>query len=467
MPDGKRIIVVGGGPGGYVAAIRAAQLGAAVTLVEASEVGGTCLNQGCIPSKALLHHVEVMETIRRASEFGIELEGKPTFHLGKVLERKRKVVALQVRGIHSLLKAHRIRYLRGRGTLRDRRTVHVAGEAGEETLNADAIILATGSVPFAPSLFQFDGSKVITSTEALNPETVPPRLLIVGAGVEGSEFAFLYRGLGSEVTLVEIKPRVLPTEDEDISALVHREMKKRDIRLLVGRKVVRVSFKGEGVAATLDDGTEIEADRILVSAGRKPLAEGLGLETAGISVGPRGEVPVNEQMETKVPGIYAVGDLVGGVMLAHVASMEGKVAAHNAATESGERKTMAYDVIPAGIFTIPEIGTVGLKEWEASERGIRTRLGKFLYRALGRSHTMGEITGMVKIITDSGTGKIVGVHILGPHATDLIHEAALAMRFGARAEDVAGMIHAHPTFPEVFMEAAEDVTGEAVHTVKG
>jgi dihydrolipoamide dehydrogenase len=466
MAEGKRIIVIGGGPGGYVAAIRAAQLGADVTVVEAAELGGACLNHGCIPSKTLLHNVEVMETVRRASEFGIELDGKPAFRLDRILERKRKVVELQVRGIHSIFKAHRVRTIRARGTLVDSRRVRVAGESGEEILPADAIILATGSAPFTPSLFPFDGSKIITSKEALSPESIPGRLLIIGAGVEGSEFAFLYRGMGSEVTLLEIKPRVLHTEDEEVSALIQREMKKRDIRLYTGQKVERVESGDGVVAATLGDGTEITADRVLVSIGRKPATAGLGLEAAGVAVGERGEVPVNERMETNIPGIYAIGDMVGRVMLAHVASMEGKVAAHNAVSAGSGPKTMSYDVIPAGIFTIPEVGTVGLKDWEASERGIRTRVGRFLYRALGRSHTIGEITGMVKVITEAEGGRIVGVHIVGPHASDMVHEAAMAMRFGARAEDVAGMIHAHPTFPEVFMEAAEDVSGEAIHTVK-
>jgi dihydrolipoamide dehydrogenase len=466
MAEGRSIVIIGAGPGGYVAAIRAAQLGGRVTLIEAQEVGGTCLNQGCIPSKALIYDVEVMDLIRRAAEFGIEIQGEPRFNPERMIERKRKVVETQVRGIHSLLKSWGVRYMKGRGRLLDGRTVAVAGPDGtEERLSAGRIILATGSIPIKPDLFPFDGEKIITSEEALMLKSIPARLLIIGAGVEGCEFAFLYRGLGSDVTLVEMKPRALHTEDEEISAMVEREMNKRAIKLHAGVRVEKVERRGPELVAVLSDGREIASDQILVSIGRRMSTDGLGLDRAGVSVGARGEVIVNERMETNTPGIYAIGDLVARMMLAHVASAEGKIAAHNA-VGAGDPKAMDYRVVPAGIFTQPEIGTVGLKDWEAAKQGLKIKVGRFLFRALGRAHTLGEITGVIKVITDAATRQILGVHIIGPHASDLIHEAALAMRLGATSEDLAHLIHAHPTLMEGIMEAAEDVRGMSIHTLK-
>lgn len=466
MGNGKQIIIIGAGPGGYVAAIRAAQLGGRVTLVEAQEVGGTCLNQGCIPSKALIHDVEVMGLIRRADEFGIEIRGEARFDTARMIERKKKVIETQVRGIHSLLKSWGVQYLAGRGSLLDARTVSVMSPEGkEERLEADRIILATGSKPLKPSIFPFDGEKIMTSEEALMPSNIPARLLIVGAGVEGCEFAFLYQGLGAIVTLVEMKPRALHTEDEEISALVEREMNKKAIKLYTGVQVERVESRDQEFVAILNNGQEVVADRVLVSVGRRMNTEGLALEKARVAVGPRGEVVVNERMETTAPGIYAIGDVTGRILLAHVASTEGKVAAYNA-MEADKPRVMDYRVVPAGIFTLPEIGTVGLKDWEAAQQGLKIKVGRFPFRALGRAHTMGETTGLVKIIADATNNQILGVHIFGPHASDLIHETALAMRLGATTEDLAHLIHAHPTFAEGIMEAAEDVRETAIHLVK-
>ena len=459
--------MIGGGPGGYVAAIRAAQLGAQVYLIESEEVGGICLNHGCIPSKTLIHNIEVMDLIRRSKEFGIRVQGEPEFDLAQINERKQKVIQVQVKGIRSLLKSYSILTIKGRGSVKNERTVLIKKEDGEEEIvDTDRIVLATGSVPMRPSVFPFEAGKVITSEEALNLKGIPKRMLIVGAGVEGSEFAFVYTGLGSDVTIVESKNRVLPGEDEDMSDLVQREMKKRGMSVYTGIGVKSVLNEEQVIRVVLDNGEEISINQVLVSVGRKPRSNDLGLDTIGIKLGARAEVLVNENMETSVPGIYAIGDMVDKMMLAHVASMEGKLAAWNALADSDDKQAMNYEIVPAGIFTIPEIGTVGLKDWQAAERGIKVRVGRFPYRALGRSHTMGEITGLVKVIAKEKDNSIIGVHILGSHASDLVHEAAMAMKFNGKADDISELIHAHPTFPEGLMEATEDVLGRAVHTLK-
>jgi dihydrolipoamide dehydrogenase len=463
MATSPRIVVIGAGPGGYVAAIRAAQLGAQVSLIEEREVGGTCLNKGCIPSKALIYNAEVLGLLRRAEEFGVRVTHEAAFDVTRMLERKQRIVQTQVRGIHSLLKSWGVSLIKGRGRLVGPRAVEVADAGGTlKRLETDRIILATGSKPIKPPLFPFDGERVITSEEALEPRVLPKSLLIVGAGIEGCEFGFLYRALGASVTMVEMKDRPLATEDEEVSALIAREMKKRGIDLHLGLRVEKVAAEPARVVATLSDGRTVEAERLLVSIGRTMNTDGLGLDEAGVALGKRREIIVNEQMETKAPGIYAIGDSVGRIMLAHVASAEGKIAAANAVAEQGDR-SMNYEVVPAGIFTQPEIGTVGLKEWEAAERGLKVRVGRYPFRALGRAHAMDEIAGFVKVIADSETGRILGAHIVGPHASDLIHEAAIAMRLGGKASDLAEMIHAHPTLPEAIMEAAEDVQGTAIH----
>jgi len=463
MGAGPRIAVIGAGPGGYVAAIRAAQLGARVSLIEEQEVGGTCLNNGCIPSKALIFNAEVVERLKHAEEFGVRVISEPTYDVTRMLERKQRIVQSQVRGIHALLKSWGVSLIKGRGRMMGPRAIEMIEAGGTaQRMEVDRVILATGSKPIKPPIFPFDGERVITSEQALEPRVLPDHLLIVGAGVEGCEFGFLYRALGVSVTMVEMKNRPLATEDEDISSLVQREMNKRGIKLHLGVRVEKAAIESTQVVLTLSDGQTISADRVLVSIGRRMNTEGLGLEEAGVVLGKRGEILVDQRMETRAPGVFAIGDAVGRIMLAHVASAEGKVAAANAVADQGSH-SMDYAVVPAGIFTLPEIGTVGLKEWEAVEQGLEIRVGRYPFRALGRAHTMDEIVGIVKVITERETDRILGVHILGPHASDLVHEAAIAMRLGGKASDIAGMIHAHPTLAEAMMEAAEDVHGSAIH----
>lgn len=469
MGPRRRIVVIGAGPGGYVAAIRAAQLGAQVSLIEEQEVGGTCLNKGCIPSKALLYNAEVLGLLKRAEDYGIRLTSDPKVDLTRIMERKQQIIQKQIRGIQSLLKSWGVTLIRGRGRMRGPRTIEVEDPGGpSKQIEAERIILATGSKPAKPPIFPFDSDQVITSEEALEPRVLPKSLLIIGAGVEGCEFGFLYASLGVSVVMVEIETRVLTTEDEEVSSVIRREMERRGIRLNLGMRVAKLVPEGSEVVATLDNGQVIRTERVLVSIGRKMNTDGIGLEEAGVALGKQGEIIVNKKMETGMAGVYAIGDATGGILLAHVASMEGRIAAANAVAESDTGagavgESMDYRVVPAGIFTMPEIGTVGLKEWEAREKGIKLQVGRYPFRALGRAHTMDETVGLAKVITEAGTNRILGVHIVGPHASDLIHEAALAMRLDARASDIAEMIHAHPTLPEAFMEAAEDSYGTAIH----
>lgn len=470
--DPKHIAILGAGPGGYVAAIRAAQLGARVTVVEQQALGGVCLNWGCIPSKALLAVVELGDKAKKAADFGLQLGGSVTYDLARMVARKNKVVEGLVKGIATLFKTWGIEQLDGTGELLDARTLRVRRrDGGEVSVRADALILATGSSwPNLP-LFPVDGQVIITSKQALDQTAVPASLVIVGGGVEGCEFAALYSGLGSRVTLVELMPRVLPLEDEEISAFMERELKKRGVEIRTGLGVEQVSRSGGGVTATLKDGRTLAADQLLVSIGRGFNTKGIGLERAGIRLGRRGEIEVNDRMETNVPGVYAIGDVVGKAMLAHVASAQGKVAVDNIL---GRPRDMNYRVVPAGIFTLPEIGRVGLTEEEARARSAEAgghpesdiHVGRFRYMGLGKAQGTGETTGLFKVIADGKTGALLGVHIVGAHAADLVHEAALAMEVGATAADVAGMIHAHPTLSEGLMEAAEDVEGLAIHLAR-
>ncbi len=464
MPDVKRIAIIGAGTGGYVAAIRAAQLGAQVTLVESAAVGGLCLNWGCIPSKSLLACAELGQKIKKAGEFGITITGTVSYDLARMVERKNKIVAGLVKGVRTLLKTWNVELVEGRGVLADAKTVRVVKPDGTDTtLRADAVILGTGTTPPSPPNLPIDGTHVITSREALDLTTIPENLLIIGGGVEGCEFASLFSTLGTKVTLMEMLPRILPAEDEEVVALLTAELQKQGVRIQTGVRVEKVAVGADGVTATLADGSAVTVSKVLVSIGRRFNTGGLGLAQAGVSLGRRGEILVNERMETTAPGVYAIGDVVGKALLAHVASAQGKVAVRNIL---GHPTTMRYDVIPAGIFTFPEIGRVGLTEQEAKQQGLEIKVGKFRPIGLGKAHVSGETTGLMKVITDAKTGRIVGVHLVGAHAADLIHEAAVAMQMGATAETLAQTVHAHPTMPEGLMEAAEDVEGLAIHLAR-
>lgn len=459
-----RLTIIGAGPGGYVAAIKAAQSGASVTVIEDTDVGGTCLNRGCIPTKALVASSEMLAKARESDKFGIEISGgiKPNF--SKIIERKNRIVSTQVKGIRGLFKSWGVVLKEGRGSLVSANEVEITLKDGSTgKFDSDRIIIATGSRPARIPGFPFDGENIITSDEALELTEIPQSLLIIGAGVIGCEFACIYRELGSEVTMVEMLPRAVATEDQEVSSLLEKEFRKKKIRLHTGVKVEKVEKKDDGVHVFLSDGKELIAEKVLVSIGRSLNSDNIGLEKAGVSRGARGEITVNEKMETNIPGIYAIGDVTGGMMLAHIASKQGIIAAQNAV---GMNDVMDYSVVPAAIFTSPEIASVGLREHQAEEKGLKFRTGRFPFRALGKAHAIGEIAGFIKIISEESSDKILGVHIIGPHASDLIHEAAVALKAGLTARDIAGTIHAHPTLSEGVMESAEDVHGEAIHAAK-
>ena len=468
----RHIIILGGGPGGYVAAIRAAQLGAQVTVVERDALGGVCLNCGCIPSKALLSVVELGDKARKAADVGLLLEGPIRYDLTRMVARKNKVVDGLVKGIATLFKTWNITVLQGSGELIDARTVRVAKRDGSDTaVSGDAIVIATGSSwPNLP-LFPVDGKQIITSRDALDAERAPATLLIVGGGVEGCEFAALFSGMGTGVVMVEMMPRILPLEDEEVSATMSRELAKRGVTIHVGTTVEKVERRDGSVRALLKNGTSVETEQVLVSVGRGLNSKGIGLERVGVALGTRGEIVVDAHMETTVPGVYAIGDVVGKAMLAHVASAQGKIAVENIL---GQRREMDYRVVPAGIFTLPEIGRVGLTEQQAREeargRGdnpeTAVAVGRFRYSGLGKAQGTGDTAGFFKIVVDAGNGRILGAHIVGAHATDLIHELALAMEARLTVSQIADMIHAHPTFAEGILEAAEDVTGMAIHLAR-
>ena len=468
----NHLAILGAGPGGYVAAIRAAQLGARVTVIENQALGGVCLNWGCIPSKALLSVVELGDKAKKAKDFGIQLGGPVTYDPAVMVARKNKVVATLVKGIATLFKTWNIEHVEGTGELLDARTIRVTKPDGTETrVVADGVIIATGSSwPNLP-LFPIDGTQIITSKQALDLSRIPVSLLIVGGGVEGCEFASLYSGLGTQVTLVELVPRLLPLEDEEISQMMERELKKRGVDIRTGVTVDQIVRQPDLVTAHLRDGLSLNVEQVLVSVGRGFNSRGIGLEKAGVQVGPRGEIVVNDRMETNVPGVYAIGDVVGKAMLAHVASAQGKVAVENF---MGRPRTIDYDVIPTGIFTLPEIGRVGLTEQQARDRCVAAgkdpqqsvKVGRFRYGGLGKAQATGDIQGLLKVVADAESDRILGVHILGAHAADLVHEAALAMHLGATVSRVAEMIHAHPTLAEGLMEAMEDVHGHAIHLAR-
>ncbi|GAB4540287.1 MAG: dihydrolipoyl dehydrogenase [Thermodesulfovibrionia bacterium] len=460
-----KIAILGAGPGGYVAAIRAAQLGADVTVIEETEVGGTCLNRGCIPTKTLIASADVLSKAKSAGDFGLQLNGSIEPDIQKIIERKDKVVSIQVKGIRGLFKSWGIRCIDGRGFMVSPKSIMVTTKDGsKEEVTADRVIIATGSRPANIPTFPFDGKNILSSDDALRIDNIPSSILIIGAGVIGCEFAFIFREFGSDVTMVEMLSHAVSTEDEEISSILERELKKRKIRLFTDVKVESVEIKdGGGVSARLSNGNIIEAEKVLVSIGRAINSDNIGIEDIGIKKGQRGEIIVDNRMQTNIEGVYAIGDVVGGLMLAHVASREGIVAAENA---MGGNRQIDYGVVPSAIFANPEIASVGMRERDAIQKGIKVRIGRFQFRALGKAHAMGEIVGMIKLIADDETDRLLGAHIIGAHASDLIHEAAIAIKNGLTARDIAHTIHAHPTLSEGIMEASEDIHGNAIHVPK-
>ncbi len=450
------VVVIGGGPGGYPAAIRVAQLGGKVTIIEKDEFGGTCLNRGCIPTKALLQSAGMYHDAKASETFGIKTSGIE-IDFPAVMARKNTVVKQLVGGLGGILKSHGMTIVKGTGQIIDANTVKVA-ESGEE-IKCDKIIIATGSVP---SKVPIDGiDNCITSDEALNLEALPKSILIIGGGVIGMEFAQIMNRMDVEVTVVEMMPQILPTEDAEIAKNFAGMAQKSGIEIHTNTSVSKIEAKGKKKVVTFGDKTK-EVEMVLVAVGRAPYTEGLGLDKAGVAM-EKGFVKVNECLETGVKGIYAIGDAIGNYMLAHVATAEGETAAVNVL---GQQKRMDYRSVPRGVYTTPEVASVGMTEQEAKDKYGEVEIGRFPFVGCGKALVINETEGLVKIIADKKYGEVLGVAILGPHATDLINEAALAIQMEATFEEMAHTIHAHPTIAESIMEAALDVDAKAIHMPK-
>ena len=460
--QGTQVAVIGGGPGGYVAAMRAAQLGLEVLLVEREQLGGVCLNWGCIPSKALIHAAGLKAEIEHAAAFGITA-GPVIIDLAKLMAWKTGVVDRLRAGVVTLMKQHKIEVVAGTARLTGDRDFVVEGADSRHRYEFEHLVLATGSSAFEPPGLARDGGLLIDSKDALSLDAIPGRLAVIGAGAVGLELGTVYAKLGSQVTVLELGERLLPMLDPQVARVMAGALKKLGVTLLLGTTVLEVE---RGPVARLRYATAggeatIEVDRILVAAGRRPNTAGLGLETAGVSLDARGFVTVNRRMQSSVPGIYAIGDIVAGPMLAHRASYQGKVAAEVIAG-----RPAAYDgvQVPNVIFTDPEIATVGLTEDEAKAKGIKVRSGVFPFRALGRTLTMNdEGNGFTKVVSDADSGTVLGVHIVGPHASDLIAEGCLAVASASHIDDLQLTMHPHPTLTEGLLEAAEQVEHHAIH----
>ena len=458
------LAVLGDGPAGYVAALRAAQLGARPVLIEGQRVGGTCLNTGCILTKALTTSTELLLKARRAHEFGLAI---PTAapDLPALMEYKQGAVDALVGGVEHLLRRAGVTLLRGTGYLSAPTTLRVQPDTGDAiSVSARKVILAPGSITARPPIPGLDLPGVITSTEALDISDVPARLIVIGGGVIGLEFACIYEALGSQVTILEMMPTLLPGgTDEGLAQRLALLFRRRGMGVVTGAQVEAIVPVGGSLGVTYRDATGVlsraEGDRVLVAVGRWPNTEGLGLAEAGVKMTGRG-IAVDEHLATSVPNVWAVGDAVGGPMLAHKAMVDGRVAAENAC---GGSRTADYRSVPNVIFTRPEVASVGLTEAQARQRGADVKVAQFPFSANPRAQILGETDGLVKLVCDAGSGAVLGVHLLGPHVTDLIAEGALAVQLGATADDLAWTTHAHPTLPEAMLEAALGFRDATIH----
>ena len=456
------IVIIGCGPGGGDAAVRAAQLGAKVCVVEKRDLGGTCVNRGCIPTKAILKSAHLFHDIERASEFGINA-GKPTVDFAKVMERKATIVSNLSGGIEALLGSHKVDIIMGEGRIAKPGVVEVKKEDGSiEQLDTRNIIIATGSEPGFIPIFREQAGNVINSDGVLSSTELPESVIIIGGGVIGSEIGCMYNAFGVDVTIVEILPFILSTEDGQIARYMQGILARRGIQIFTRAKITDAVDNGEEVIVNLESGQTLRADKAILCVGRARNSANIGLEDMDIEI-ERGRITVNEKQETGVEGIYAIGDVCAPIQLAHVATAEGLVAVANC---MGQDKKMDHSVVPAGIFTWPEIGSVGLRMEQARKQGIRPKSGRFLFASSGRAASVGETEGFVKVLADPETDRILGVHIIGDRATDLIHEAAVAMDHGLTTHELAEVIHSHPTMSESVMEAMEDVNDMSVHVPK-
>lgn len=464
-PMETEVAVIGAGPGGYVAAIRLAQLGKKVVIIDRGPVGGVCLNWGCIPSKALIGAGNLICRVREAEEMGIHVDGLRV-DLPKLQGWKDGIVEKLTSGVSLLLKKNGAKVIQGEARLVSSREIEVTSEGGKETIQAQAILIATGSRPIEIPGFSVDGEDIISAKEALSLQEVPGRLAIIGGGVIGLEIGTFYAKMGSHLTVIELTPTLLPGTPRDLVRMVERRLKKRGVKVLLSagakswdRTEKGLVLKGE------QEGKEftVEADKILLSVGVRPNSQDLGLEDVGVEVDRRGHILVDNRLQTNVPGIHAIGDVTPGFYLAHRASKQGIVAAEAIA---GLSTVLDVKAIPAAMFTDPEISLVGLSEEAAKEEGREVKVGRFPFAALGRALAVGEGEGFVKVVADASDGTVLGGQIVGPEASNLIAEIALAIEMGASVEDLALTVHVHPTFPEAVMEAAEAALGKAIHVLQ-
>ena len=454
------LVVLGGGPGGYVASIRASKLGLATVVIEKEHLGGVCLNCGCIPTKTLYHIALTLEEIRKAKNFGIDVS-LPKLDFKKVMTIKDRIIETQRISIAFHFKKNNVELIKGVGKIVAKGRVLVKTSSSQDIeIEAKNIIIATGSSASNVEPFDLSEDGIMDNVKILSLKEIPQSLLIIGGGIVGSEFANMFSSFGAKVTIVEMLPGILSTEDEEVSELIYKIFRKKGIDIFTNSKVESFKKSGKKFLCTTSGGDKIIADKILISAGRKPNSAGIGIEEAGIEVDSKGYIKVDSHLRTNVEGIYAVGDVIGGLQLAHVASEEGKIAAENIA---GKVKKMSYDVIPWAVFTTPEIGSVGLNEVQAKEKNIKVCTGVFPFSSSGKAYISGETEGFIKIVTNSETGEILGARMIGPRASDLVHEVAVAMKGELLVDDLALTVHSHPTLSEAVMEAAEDCLGIATH----
>jgi len=462
------VTIIGSGPGGYVAAIRCAQLGLKTALIERYQnLGGTCLNVGCIPSKALLDSSEHFHNATHTfKEHGIDLKSEPKVNLGQMIKRKQDVVDQTVGGINFLMKKNKIDVYHGHGSFENKNTISIAKDDGStQSISTDKSIIATGSKPASLPFISIDKKRIITSTEALKMTEVPKHLIIIGGGVIGLELGSVYGRLGAKVSVVEFMDSIIPTMDRTMGKELQKSLKKINFDFHLSHKVKEVTTKGKTVTVKADDakGGELvlEGDYVLVAVGRKAYTDNLGLDKVGITVDDRGRVAVDDHLQTSVPGIYAIGDVVKGAMLAHKAEEEGVFVAE---TIAGQKPHINYNLIPGVVYTWPEVAAVGQTEEQLKAAGVAYKVGSFPFKASGRARASMDLDGLIKVLAHQETDEILGVHMIGPRAADLIAEAVVAMEFRASAEDIGRISHAHPTFTESFKEAALDATGKrALH----
>jgi dihydrolipoamide dehydrogenase len=456
----KDLIVIGGGPGGYVAAIRAAQLGAKVCLIEKDKLGGTCLNRGCIPTKALYRNAEILNTLRDIDEFGISISGFDV-DIEKIHCRKQCIIDQLVGGVAQLLKANNVEVINGNARFKDKSTVEVALVDGStREISSNNIIIATGSAPAIPPIEGADDEGIYTSEDILNFDSIPSSLAVIGGGVVGMELACIFNAMGTKVTVIEFLPNILGQIDSDIVKRLTVSLKKKGIDINLSTKVVKVEKSTTGYIVYGEGkkgGIKVEAEKLLISAGRTPVVKGLNIEGIGIDFDRKG-VKVDSNYETNVKGIYAIGDVNGKLMLAHAASHQGMYVAEKI---MGMEAAPLNHVVPSCVFVFPEIASVGITEDEAKREGIDYKVSKFIFGANGKALALGEGEGFIKVIANDN--ELLGVHIMGPHASDLIHEGTLAIANKLKIENIKNTVHAHPTLSEAFLEAVMGLTGEAIH----